>query len=74
MRGGRLGHGAGYYDKLLGALTGARPWSQGPSRSSWWMSFPLVDELNADASIDGILVQMPLPAHIDDETVIERIA
>jgi methylenetetrahydrofolate dehydrogenase (NADP+)/methenyltetrahydrofolate cyclohydrolase len=34
----------------------------------------LVDELNADASVNGILVQMPLPAHIDDETVIERIA
>ena len=33
----------------------------------------LVDDLNADPSIDGILVQMPLPAHIDDETVIERI-
>jgi methylenetetrahydrofolate dehydrogenase (NADP+)/methenyltetrahydrofolate cyclohydrolase len=33
-----------------------------------------VDELNADASVDGILVQMPLPAHIDDEIVIERIA
>lgn len=34
----------------------------------------LVDALNADASVDGILVQMPLPAHIDGETVIERIA
>jgi methylenetetrahydrofolate dehydrogenase (NADP+)/methenyltetrahydrofolate cyclohydrolase len=34
----------------------------------------LVDEFNADASVDGILVQMPLPATIDDETMIERIA
>lgn len=34
----------------------------------------LVDELNADPSIDGILVQMPLPAPIDGEAVIERIA
>ncbi len=33
----------------------------------------LVDELNADPKIDGILVQMPLPAHIDSELVIERI-
>lgn len=33
----------------------------------------LIDELNADATIDGILVQLPLPAHIDAETVIERI-
>ncbi|MCB1733612.1 MAG: bifunctional methylenetetrahydrofolate dehydrogenase/methenyltetrahydrofolate cyclohydrolase FolD [Gammaproteobacteria bacterium] len=33
----------------------------------------LIDELNADDRIDGILVQLPLPAHIDAETVIERI-
>ena len=32
-----------------------------------------VDRLNADEGIDGILVQMPLPAHIDGEAVIERI-
>ncbi|WP_373100896.1 MULTISPECIES: bifunctional methylenetetrahydrofolate dehydrogenase/methenyltetrahydrofolate cyclohydrolase FolD [Pasteurellaceae] len=34
----------------------------------------LIDQLNADASIDGILVQLPLPAHIDSTSVIERIA
>ncbi len=33
----------------------------------------LIDQLNADPAIDGILVQLPLPAHIADETVIERI-
>lgn len=33
----------------------------------------LIDQLNADPSVDGILVQAPLPAHIDAETVIERI-
>ncbi|MDH5179854.1 MAG: bifunctional methylenetetrahydrofolate dehydrogenase/methenyltetrahydrofolate cyclohydrolase FolD [Gammaproteobacteria bacterium] len=33
----------------------------------------LIDELNADEKVDGILVQLPLPAHIDTETVIERI-
>ncbi len=33
----------------------------------------LIDGLNADPSIDGILVQMLLPAHIDGETVIGRI-
>ncbi|USD36651.1 MULTISPECIES: bifunctional methylenetetrahydrofolate dehydrogenase/methenyltetrahydrofolate cyclohydrolase FolD [Ferrimonas] len=32
-----------------------------------------IDQLNADASIDGILVQLPLPDHIDSATVIERI-
>lgn len=35
--------------------------------------FELIDELNADASIDGILVQMPLPEHINADTVVERI-
>ena len=33
----------------------------------------LIDTLNADSAIDGILVQLPLPPHIDAETVIERI-
>lgn len=33
----------------------------------------LIDELNADQTIHGILVQLPLPRHIDTETVIERI-
>jgi methylenetetrahydrofolate dehydrogenase (NADP+)/methenyltetrahydrofolate cyclohydrolase len=33
----------------------------------------LIDQLNNDDEIDGILVQLPLPQHIDSETVIERI-
>lgn len=33
----------------------------------------LVDELNQDASVDGILVQLPLPSQINAERVIERI-
>ena len=33
----------------------------------------LIDELNARADVDGILVQLPLPAGMDAETVIERI-
>lgn len=33
----------------------------------------IIDALNEDRAIDGILVQLPLPAHIDSETVIERI-
>lgn len=33
----------------------------------------LIDELNAREAVDGILVQLPLPAHIDEETVTERI-
>ncbi len=33
----------------------------------------LIDELNQDPTVDGILVQLPLPAHINEEEVIERI-
>jgi methylenetetrahydrofolate dehydrogenase (NADP+) / methenyltetrahydrofolate cyclohydrolase len=33
----------------------------------------LIDQLNADPSIHGILVQMPLPAQIDPKAVIARI-
>lgn len=33
----------------------------------------LIDVLNAREAIDGILVQLPLPGHIDEEQVIERI-
>lgn len=33
----------------------------------------LIDQLNADAGVDGILVQLPLPRQIDPQAVIERI-
>lgn len=33
----------------------------------------LIDELNQRADVHGILVQLPLPDHINPETVIERI-
>jgi methylenetetrahydrofolate dehydrogenase (NADP+)/methenyltetrahydrofolate cyclohydrolase len=33
----------------------------------------LIDEMNARGDVDGILVQLPLPKHIDQETIIESI-
>ncbi len=33
----------------------------------------LIDELNADSKVDGILVQLPLPAHLDATQILERI-
>jgi methylenetetrahydrofolate dehydrogenase (NADP+)/methenyltetrahydrofolate cyclohydrolase len=33
----------------------------------------LVEALNADPAVDGILVQLPLPGHIDDKAVIAAI-
>ncbi len=44
-----------------------------PSDISQRKLLDLIDRLNDDAELDGILVQLPLPAHIDPETVIERI-
>lgn len=32
-----------------------------------------VQELNEDANVDGFIVQLPLPAHIDEQRVIEAI-
>lgn len=34
----------------------------------------LVDALNADPAVHGILVQLPLPKHLDPEPVIDRIS
>ncbi len=33
----------------------------------------LVQQLNSDATVDGILLQLPLPSHIDDNKVLETI-
>ena len=34
----------------------------------------LIDECNADPAVHGILVQLPLPAHLDEEQVLARIS
>jgi methylenetetrahydrofolate dehydrogenase (NADP+)/methenyltetrahydrofolate cyclohydrolase len=44
-----------------------------PAETSETELLDLLDQLNADATIDGILVQLPLPAHIDSQKVLERI-
>ncbi|MBF1297318.1 MAG: bifunctional methylenetetrahydrofolate dehydrogenase/methenyltetrahydrofolate cyclohydrolase FolD [Neisseria meningitidis] len=44
-----------------------------PSETTQDDLLKLVDELNGDPAIDGILVQLPLPAHIDSQAVLERI-
>jgi methylenetetrahydrofolate dehydrogenase (NADP+)/methenyltetrahydrofolate cyclohydrolase len=33
----------------------------------------LVDQLNQDDAVDGILVQLPLPSHIDEQRVIDAV-
>ena len=34
----------------------------------------MIGALNADPAVDGILVQLPLPAHLDEQTVISTIS
>lgn len=45
-----------------------------PAATSEKELLELVAGLNADASVHGILVQLPLPKHIDESKVIEAIA
>lgn len=35
--------------------------------------FTKIDELNADPSVNGILIQSPLPPHLDEQTAFNRI-
>lgn len=44
-----------------------------PADTSQQQLLNLVDELNVDPAIDGILVQLPLPAGLDAEQILERI-
>ncbi|HFC8506811.1 TPA: bifunctional methylenetetrahydrofolate dehydrogenase/methenyltetrahydrofolate cyclohydrolase FolD [Neisseria subflava] len=44
-----------------------------PSETTQDDLLKLVDELNGDPAVDGILVQLPLPAHIDSQAVLESI-
>jgi len=44
-----------------------------PAATSQQTLLALVEELNADPNIDGILVQSPPPAHIDEQAIVEAI-
>ena len=45
-----------------------------PAETSEEELLSLIDQLNEDGEIHGILVQLPVPKHIDDKKVIARIA
>lgn len=45
-----------------------------PEETSQAELLKLIDKLNSDKSVNGILVQLPLPGHIDEKAVIDRIA
>lgn len=45
-----------------------------PANTTQAQLLDLIDTLNADNSVDGILVQLPLPAHLDSSQLLERIS
>jgi methylenetetrahydrofolate dehydrogenase (NADP+)/methenyltetrahydrofolate cyclohydrolase len=45
-----------------------------PAETSQEELLALVEKLNADPSVDGILVQLPLPDHLDEQAVVDRIS
>ncbi len=45
-----------------------------PADISQGQLLALVDELNADPAVDGILVQLPLPPQVDEQVVLTRIS
>lgn len=45
-----------------------------PTKTTQDELLKLIDELNGRKDVDGILVQMPLPKHIDEKTVINAIS
>lgn len=44
-----------------------------PADTTQQQLYELIDQLNADTAIDGILVQLPLPAGLDASAILERI-
>lgn len=44
-----------------------------PASTSEAELLALIDDLNANAEVDGILVQLPLPKHINSQNILERI-
>ncbi|RLV59343.1 bifunctional methylenetetrahydrofolate dehydrogenase/methenyltetrahydrofolate cyclohydrolase FolD [Parashewanella curva] len=44
-----------------------------PSNTTELELLRIIDQCNEDPSVDGILVQLPLPEHINEEKIIERI-
>jgi methylenetetrahydrofolate dehydrogenase (NADP+)/methenyltetrahydrofolate cyclohydrolase len=45
-----------------------------PSSTSEDELIALIDQLNSDSSVDGILVQLPLPPQVDERVIITRIS
>jgi methylenetetrahydrofolate dehydrogenase (NADP+)/methenyltetrahydrofolate cyclohydrolase len=60
--------------KLTGEMGMASFEHRLPAETSEAELLALVDRLNANSAVDGILVQLPLPGHIDTQKIIERLS
>jgi methylenetetrahydrofolate dehydrogenase (NADP+)/methenyltetrahydrofolate cyclohydrolase len=45
-----------------------------PANTSQKDLLALIDRLNADAAVHGILVQLPLPSHIDESVIVDAVS
>jgi methylenetetrahydrofolate dehydrogenase (NADP+)/methenyltetrahydrofolate cyclohydrolase len=56
------------------AQTGIKAWDHDlPAATSQGQLLELLDSLAADAGVHGILVQLPLPLHIDEQVVLDAV-
>jgi len=60
---GRVAHRIGFFHRQISV----------PGTTSQEAVLSIIDELNADPNIDGILVQLPLPKHLNSVEVMDRI-
>jgi len=44
-----------------------------PAETSQQDLLALIDQLNGDDAVDGILVQLPLPNHVDEQAILTRV-
>jgi methylenetetrahydrofolate dehydrogenase (NADP+)/methenyltetrahydrofolate cyclohydrolase len=57
------------------AQAGIRAWDHDlPASTSQSEFLDLIARLNSDDEVHGILVQLPLPAHIDDEAILDALS
>jgi methylenetetrahydrofolate dehydrogenase (NADP+) / methenyltetrahydrofolate cyclohydrolase len=56
------------------AEVGIKAWDHDlPASTSQEHLLALIDELNSDSSVHGILVQLPLPEHVDEQLVLDAV-
>lgn len=57
------------------AEVGIKSWDHDlPAETSQDALLELVDKLNADDAVHGILVQIPLPDHVEEQTILDAVA